>query len=154
MDNATKIVQEPVSILLRDTRLNGVFGGYFQRLEAVFFFCQLETVGCSNKTKTSHHVLRDEIRQDFLMIFLQSRREHKPLVQTTRSFITDTTHFLDKLEQLGQLPNNAFLVTLDVSSLCTNIPTTKALTPVDTSSTHATTTLPLSELKLFVTSYA
>ena len=47
----------------------------------------------------------------------------KPLVQTTQSFIKAcTTHFLHKLEQLGQLPNNAFLVTLDVSSLYTNIP--------------------------------
>ena len=46
----------------------------------------------------------------------------KPLVQTTQSFIKDTTHFFHKLEQLGQLPNNAFLVTLDVSSLYTNIP--------------------------------
>ena len=46
----------------------------------------------------------------------------KPLLQTTQSFIKDTTHFLHKLEQLGQLPNNAFLVTLDVSSLYTNIP--------------------------------
>ena len=46
----------------------------------------------------------------------------KPLVQTTQSFIKDTTHFLTKLQQLGQLPNNAILVTLDVSSLYTNIP--------------------------------
>ena len=46
----------------------------------------------------------------------------KPLVQTTQSFIKDTTHFLNKLEQLGQLPDSAFLVTLDFSSLYTNIP--------------------------------
>ena len=46
----------------------------------------------------------------------------KPLVQTTQSFIEDTTHFLSKLEQLGQLPANSLLVTLDVSSLYTNIP--------------------------------
>ena len=46
----------------------------------------------------------------------------KPLVHTTHSFIKDTTHFLNKLEHLGQLPENVFLVTLDVSSLYTNIP--------------------------------
>ena len=46
----------------------------------------------------------------------------KPLAQTTPSFIKDTTHFLNKLEQLGQLADNAILVTLDVSSLYTNIP--------------------------------
>ena len=49
-------------------------------------------------------------------------RHLKPLVQTTQSFIKDTTHFLGKLEQLGQLPANSLLVTLDVSSLYTNIP--------------------------------
>ena len=43
-------------------------------------------------------------------------------MQTTQSFIKDTTHFLSKLEQLGQLPANSLLVTLDVSSLYTNIP--------------------------------
>ena len=44
----------------------------------------------------------------------------KPLVHKTASFIKDTTHFLNKLDQLGQLPSNAILVTLDVSSLYTN----------------------------------
>ena len=50
---------------------------------------------------------------------------------------------------MGQLPNNAFLVTLDVSSLYAISPTTKASMPVDTSSTHVTTTLRLSKLKVF-----
>ena len=45
----------------------------------------------------------------------------KPLMQTTQSFIKGTIHFLNKLEQLGQLPANTLLVTLDVSSLYTNI---------------------------------
>ena len=34
---------------------------------------------------------------------------------------THKRHFVNKLEHLRQLPENAFLVTLDVSSLCTNI---------------------------------
>ena len=46
----------------------------------------------------------------------------KPLVHKTASFIKDATHFLNKLDQLGHLPSNAILVTLDVSSLYTNIP--------------------------------
>ena len=46
----------------------------------------------------------------------------KPLVQTLPSYIKDTTHFLLQLQNLGPLPENAILVTLDVSSLYTNIP--------------------------------
>ena len=73
----------------------------------------------------------------------------KPLVQTTQSFIKDTTHFLNKLQQLGQLPNNAILVTLDVSSLYTNIPHNEGIdacrhfrgTRNRTSSTMSTETL-------------
>ena len=51
----------------------------------------------------------------------------KPLVQTPPSFIKDTTHFLLQLQKLGPLPNNAILVTLDVSSLYTNIPHNKGI---------------------------
>ena len=46
----------------------------------------------------------------------------KPVVQTLPSFNKDTTHFLLQLQKLGPLPDNAILVTLDVSSLYTNIP--------------------------------
>ena len=38
------------------------------------------------------------------------------------SYIKDTTHFLNKLNSIGQLPNGVSLVTLDVASLYTNIP--------------------------------
>ena len=38
------------------------------------------------------------------------------------SYIKDTTHFLLQLQNLGPLPDNAIFVTLDVSSLYTNIP--------------------------------
>ena len=45
-----------------------------------------------------------------------------PLVPKLPSYIKDTTHFLQKLHSLPELPNNCLLVTLDVSSLSTNIP--------------------------------
>ena len=46
----------------------------------------------------------------------------KSLVQSIPSYIKDTAHFLLQLEQMGPLPDNAILVTLDDSSLYTNIP--------------------------------
>ena len=50
-----------------------------------------------------------------------------PLVQTLPSYIKNTTHFLNKLKQLNDLPTSAILVTLVVSSLYTNIPTNEGI---------------------------
>ena len=38
------------------------------------------------------------------------------------SYVRDTQHFIKRIRELGQLPENSLLVTLDVSSLYTNIP--------------------------------
>ena len=46
----------------------------------------------------------------------------QPLVTTTKSYIKDTTHFLQLMENLGVLPENTLIITLDVTSLYTNIP--------------------------------
>ena len=46
----------------------------------------------------------------------------KSLVHKTASYIKDTTHFPNKLNQLGHLLSNAIIVTLNISSLYTNIP--------------------------------
>ena len=46
----------------------------------------------------------------------------QPLVTKLPSYIKDTTHFLNKLNNIGQLPNGVLLVTLNVTSLYTNIP--------------------------------
>ena len=46
----------------------------------------------------------------------------KKKVTKLPSYIKDTTHFLNKLNSIGQLPNGVSLVTLDVASLYTNIP--------------------------------
>ena len=45
----------------------------------------------------------------------------KPLAQQVKSYIKDTNHFLRKLNEIGQLPENSLLVTIDVVSLYTNI---------------------------------
>ena len=46
----------------------------------------------------------------------------RPLVTALPSHIQDTTHFLSKLLKLPSLPQNTLLVTLDVTSIYTNIP--------------------------------
>jgi len=74
-------------------------------------------------------------------------------IELTR-IIKDTTHFFNKLEQLGQLPNNAFLDTLDVSSLYANIPHNEGIEAcrhfLDTRIRNPSTI----STKLYVTPYA
>ena len=46
----------------------------------------------------------------------------KPLMQSLPSYIKDTTDFIQKLKSAKLAHANSYLVTLDVSSLYTNIP--------------------------------
>ena len=46
----------------------------------------------------------------------------KPYMESLPSYIKDTTDFINKIRQLPQLSKDSFLVTLDVSSLYSNIP--------------------------------
>jgi len=46
----------------------------------------------------------------------------KPIVQTTKSYVKDTTDFINKVEQIPHLPDGTILATIDVTSLYTNIP--------------------------------
>ena len=45
-----------------------------------------------------------------------------PIVKTGQSYIQDTSDFLRKLQDIGELRGDVLLLTLDVSSLYTNIP--------------------------------
>ena len=45
----------------------------------------------------------------------------KPMVQTLPAYLKDTTDFLNKISDVTDLSENVFLLTLDVSSLYTNI---------------------------------
>ena len=51
-------------------------------------------------------------------------------MQKIPSYIRDTTDFINKLESVKNLPPSYFLVTLDVTSLYTNIPNHEGLTSV------------------------
>ena len=46
----------------------------------------------------------------------------QPLVKTTRSYIKDTTDFINHIEAIPPLPDDSLLCTIDVCSLYTNIP--------------------------------
>ena len=46
----------------------------------------------------------------------------KPHMESLPSYIKDTTDFINKIRQLPRLSKDSFLVTLDVSSLYSNIP--------------------------------
>ena len=54
----------------------------------------------------------------------------RPLAEKPPSHIRDTTDFIRRLKKLGRVPENSILVTLDVSSLYTNIDTDEGLTIV------------------------
>jgi len=51
----------------------------------------------------------------------------KPIVKTTKSFVKDTTDFINKIEAIPPLKQNALLCTVDVTSLYTNIPNTEGI---------------------------
>ena len=46
----------------------------------------------------------------------------QPLAKELPSYVKDTTDFINKVKDIGPLPENSYLVTMDVSSLYTNIP--------------------------------
>lgn len=54
----------------------------------------------------------------------------RPSVALIPSYIKDTTHFLQIINSLGTLPPGCLLVTMDVTSLYTNIPNTEGITAV------------------------
>ena len=44
-----------------------------------------------------------------------------------KSYIKDAADFLDKLKELGEIPEGAYLVTADMVGLCPSIPHTEGL---------------------------
>ena len=54
----------------------------------------------------------------------------QPLAKKVESYIKDTNHFLKKLKELGSLPGNAILCTIDVVGLYPNIPHEEGLASI------------------------
>ena len=54
----------------------------------------------------------------------------RPIAEQLPSYIRDTTDFIQGIKFLGRLPVECYLVTLDVSSLYTNIDIDEGLTVV------------------------
>jgi hypothetical protein len=51
----------------------------------------------------------------------------KPLVELTKSYVKDTTDFINKIEAIPPLPEDSLLCTIDVTSLYTNIPNSEGI---------------------------
>ena len=54
----------------------------------------------------------------------------QPFVEKLKSYIQDTTDFLNQLAKIDKLPEDAILVTMDVSALYTNIPHNEGINAV------------------------
>ena len=54
----------------------------------------------------------------------------RPYVTEIKSYIRDTTHFIDIINKIGKIPPQTKLVTLDVTSLYTNIPSWEGIIAV------------------------
>ena len=80
----------------------------------------------------------------------------QPFVKSLRSYVQDTTHFINKIESVSKhLPQRAILVTMDVKSLYTNIPNHEGITAVksflDTSAIKHLTPIITTFLRLILT---
>ena len=54
----------------------------------------------------------------------------QPIVKEIPSYVQDTTDFLRKINQINFVPDNSYLVSVDVKSLYTNIPNSEGMKAV------------------------
>ena len=54
----------------------------------------------------------------------------QPIVKQIPSYVKDTSDFMSKLKALETVPDNSYLVSLDVKSLYTNIPNSEGIKAV------------------------
>jgi hypothetical protein len=72
----------------------------------------------------------------------------RPLVPHIKSYVKDSTHLLQILQNLGHIPSSALLCTMDVSSLYTNIPHDEGIqATIDALRRHHRTDIPSSTIR-------
>ena len=84
----------------------------FMRSSACLVYCKKNNPGRPVVASTNCHTTK---LSKFVDHFIQ------PLAKKVRSYIRDTTDLLYKIKDIGKIPDNALLVTMDVRSLYTNI---------------------------------
>ena len=57
----------------------------------------------------------------------------QPILKDIPSYVQDTTNFVRKINQIDSVPNNSYLVSLEVKWLYTNIPSAEGIKSVKTS---------------------
>ena len=57
----------------------------------------------------------------------------QPIVRKIPSYVQDATDFLSRINKIDFVPNNSYLVSLDVKSLYNNIPSAEGIKSVKTS---------------------
>ena len=86
------------------------------KISRLYLLPKLHKVGIPGRPIVASNGSPTENISRFVDYYLQ------PLTVCIPSYIRDTTDFLNKLRELPPLPSGSLLVTLDVSSLYTNIP--------------------------------
>ena len=92
------------------------------KIARFYLLPKIHKPGCPGRPIVSSSGAPTENISSFVDFFL------KPCVSRISSYIRDTTDFLNKLRALPQLPTGSLLVTLDASSLYTNIPHNEGIT--------------------------
>ena len=57
----------------------------------------------------------------------------QPISKELKSYVQVTSDFIEKLNQVGTVPENTYLVSMDVRSLCTNIPNDEGMKALEES---------------------
>ena len=107
----------------------------YRQLEDINFYQNFEYLNIKNPTEARFYLLPKIHKKDIHGRPICSSINHptcniskfvdehiKQYVPKTKLYVRDTQHIISRLKELGKIPQGALIVTLDVSSMYTNIP--------------------------------